>query len=144
MHPKDIERFCSKIKVAGNCWEWTASLDRDGYGRFSVKHKNISAHRFSYGLFNEDIPEGLQIDHLCRNRKCVNPLHLEAVPLQENIKRGLTGKINHWREHKTHCPYGHEYTQGKNQRICKTCKNRANQKLRLKIKINNLNNTKAN
>lgn len=144
MRPKDIQRFISKVKKTNNCWEWTGKKDRDGYGKFWAQKKHIRAHRFSHELFKGDIPEGMQLDHLCRNRACVNPEHLEVVTLQENIKRGLTGKINHWRKQFTQCPYGHEYTQGKIQRICKTCKNKANQKLRLKIKMESLNNTRSN
>ena len=79
---------------------------------FQLNKKMILAHRFSYEHFRELIPEGLQIDHLCRVRHCVNPVHMEAVTQQENIRRGKagqrTGELN---LAKTHCPYGHPYDE---------------------------------
>lgn len=136
-----VKRFWKKIEKSDNCWNWTASLDKDGYGKFTNNKKSVKAHRFSYELLKEYIPKGFQLDHLCHNRKCVNPDHLEIVTLRENIKRGLTGKINHWRKNKTHCPQGHEYTQGKNQRICLICHRNSCRKYRLKLKKDNINNS---
>jgi len=83
----------------------------DGYGRFWLKGRWIGAHRASYLLFVGPIPPAKQLDHLCRNRRCVNPLHLEIVTQQENIARGLTGKLNHRNAKKTHCKRGHEFTE---------------------------------
>ena len=122
MNPKDIERFMGKIVKTNNCWEWTGSII-DGYGQFWHK-KRVSTHRLSYELFKGDIPQGMQLDHLCRNRKCVNPEHLEPVTTQENTSRGLTGKINHYQTKKINCPQGHEYSGISNQgrRICQICR----------------------
>jgi len=107
---KTIEqRFWEKVDKTSSCWNWTAYKNKDGYGRFGVKSSSpIAAHRFSYELHKGKIPKGLTIDHLCRNRKCVNPDHLEIVTQRENTLRGNgVGVIN---ARKTHCKRGHEYT----------------------------------
>jgi hypothetical protein len=103
------------------CHEWTASKDRYGYGRFGFNGKQPSAHRWAYERVNGTIPEGLVIDHLCRNRGCVNPDHLEAVEQVENMRRARGyGKpkplgpslphISVIRKNLTHCIWGHEFT----------------------------------
>lgn len=89
----DKERFLSKIEKTDSCWNWKACLTTSGYGRFGVtlspKKKSIMyAHRFSYELFNGPIPEHKVIDHLCRNKSCVNPSHLEPVDMYDNNIRG--------------------------------------------------------
>lgn len=80
------------VKSTEECWLWQGSLYDNGYGRFCPggRSKNMRAHRFSYEHFNGPIPDGLQIDHTCEERACVNPAHLEAVTGQENIIRGHT------------------------------------------------------
>src|SRR3990167_8003727 len=81
------ERFKAKIGETG-CWEWTGAIIQNGYGQLKGASDRVEySHRVAYQLFYGEIPEGLTIDHLCRNRKCVNPLHLEAVSNQENILR---------------------------------------------------------
>lgn len=82
------ERMQTKIAVEGDCWVWTGAKNNRGYGSASAgKHRSVLAHRKSYVLTKGEIPEGLQIDHLCENTLCVNPAHLEAVSAEEHMRR---------------------------------------------------------
>jgi hypothetical protein len=94
-----IVRFAKKIEVdeLSGCWHWTGALSVSGYGSFD----GTSSHRFIYEYLFGEIPDGLDLDHLCRNRKCCNPAHLEAVTRLENIRRAAATI--------THCPRGHCY-----------------------------------
>lgn len=105
-----IERFEAKYVVNDEtgCWEWTAFRNWDGYGTFWDEGRMFMAHRWSYGRFVGPIPEGLTLDHLCRVRHCVNPVHLEPVTQHENLLRGNTPAAVNAR--KTHCIHGHEFT----------------------------------
>lgn len=102
-------RFLEGISIDknGGCWQWTWPADRGGYARFKAAGVREMVHRLAYRLFIGAIPHGLTIDHLCRNRVCVRPDHLEAVSMRTNVIRGdtITGR-NH---RKTHCPRGHAY-----------------------------------
>ena len=122
-----LERFLDNISISpSGCWEWTASLFPLGYGQFYANKKRTSCHRFIYEYYYGNIYPKLTIDHLCRNRKCCNPIHLEQVTLQENLQRGNTqAAIN---SQKTHCKRGHEYTKentyfmaSDNSRNCREC-----------------------
>lgn len=124
-------RFHRKVNYDGpnGCWVWTASQFGDsGYGRISHNNRSRGAHRVAYELYVGPIPEGLTIDHLCRNRSCVNPAHLEAVPIGVNILRGENPAARNAR--KTHCKWGHEFTPentGKKTgggRRCRACARR--------------------
>jgi hypothetical protein len=91
------------------CWPWIGGKDRTGYGRFAVSKRpyvQTAASRFAYELLVGPIPEGFDIDHLCRNRICVNPQHLEPVTRQENILRGAHSALRV----RTHCRRGHPLT----------------------------------
>lgn len=85
----------------GQCWLWTAYINRSGYGQIGWNGRKDGAHRVSYMLHIGLIPEGLTIDHLCRNPPCVNPSHLEVVTASENSKRASAAR--------TRCSRGHEY-----------------------------------
>ena len=97
-----------------DCWLWRGCINENGYGSLNFHHSNILAHRIAYELFIGPIPPGLVIDHLCRNKGCVNPLHLEAVTDRVNILRGEGPAAIEARQ--THCIHGHELS-GENLRI---------------------------
>jgi hypothetical protein len=142
--PKQLKNLMSKIDVVGSCWEWTASKTWNGYGQFNFNGKTILVHRLSYELFKGEIPQGMELDHLCRNRSCVNPDHLEAVTNKENQRRGNSGKNpNSWKfqKNKTHCPQGHEYSEENtnvdkiNRRFCKQCNRIRSRNLQRKYRL---------
>lgn len=124
-----VDRFAEKIALTDSgCIEWIAGTQGQGYGSFMkrrnsrAEHGKIAAHRWSYEYHIGPIPEGLHIDHLCRNRLCVNPDHLEPVTAAVNVARSLGNNS------KTHCPANHPYNDSntyltpRGHRQCRTCK----------------------
>ncbi len=107
-----LERFWEKVYIdkPSSCWKWIAGCTEKGYGHFNIAYKeNAKAHKFAFELFFGEVPIGLELDHLCRNRNCINPFHLEIVTHQENMRRGhFVGTGLHNRI-KTHCLKGHPY-----------------------------------
>jgi hypothetical protein len=124
----DVQRFLSKIMTEPNsgCWLWTDVPTKDGYGMMGVggrKGKKLYAHRISYTLYKGTIPPRYEPDHLCRNRACSNPDHLEAVTRRINLLRGMGASARH--AAKTMCLRGHQlppYIPGKS-RQCRPCSN---------------------
>lgn len=119
-----LDRISIDLKTG--CWKWTGTILNCGYGQIQIHKAKYVAHRLSYELFISPIPKGLQIDHLCRNRRCVNPAHLEPVTCQENLLRGNTWAARN--AAKTHCINGHEFTaeniyfSPEGWRYCRRCR----------------------
>lgn len=108
---KDLpKRMQNKIKINknNNCWEWVGSNNGVGYGEIRINNKKKYTHRIVYELLVGPIPENKQIDHLCRNRCCCNPEHLEPVTPKENVNRGITEKPHLIKEY---CINGHLYSE---------------------------------
>ena len=119
------ERFWEKVnKSAPNgCWEWTAGLFATGYGGFQYGGRPVAAHRWAYEALVGPIPEGLELDHLCRNRKCVNPAHMEPVTHKENTLRGEGPTAQNAKKQAcTKCGSPYVFVGGKSpQRMCIKC-----------------------
>lgn len=111
-----------EVQHPGDCWEWLGSKV-EGYGQFRWKYQTFLAHRLSYELLVGPIPEGLTLDHLCRNRACISPAHLEPVTQAENNRRKPHGV-----KFKTQCKRGHAfegsniYVRSDGTRSCATCR----------------------
>lgn len=125
MHTRLGRWIDRKVTHNGDCWEWTGSKTRNGYGQVGIGGVGRMAHRVFYEYFIAEIPEGLDLDHLCRLRSCVNPWHLDPVSRSVNLYRAETlGKYN---LRKTHCPQNHEYSASNTRltktgrRCCRTC-----------------------
>ena len=115
----NLDRVYAKISPEPNsgCWLWTGAISDTGYANASLvingKRVTKNIHRLLYQLERGPIASGLQIDHLCRNRGCVNPDHLDLVTPRENTMRGAGPKLAaEYQRAKTHCPQGHEYSEG--------------------------------
>lgn len=121
--------FWDRVLVGDGCWEWQGYRTRNGYGRFTLAledgRRNFRAHRVAFELLIGAIPDGLQLDHLCRNRLCVKTSHLEPVTARENTMRG--DAVTAVNARKTHCVNGHEfndentYVDRQGNRSCRVC-----------------------
>jgi hypothetical protein len=129
------ERFMEKVEKTETCWLWRATLNNLGYGQFGKDQRLYQAHRVAYELFVGEIPEGLELDHLCRVPSCVNPAHLEPVTHQENMRRANKRQpLN-----KTHCVNGHAM-EGENvyiwrgSKTCMACRKAASARSKARLK----------
>jgi len=123
---RSLADFLSKIERGSGCWLWQGRKNWCGYGIYGAagRGRTVMAHRIAHQLWLGPIPEGLDVDHLCKVRDCVNPDHLEAVTRKENIHRSPNGKES-W----THCPRGHAFDERNThirtdgRRRCRACDN---------------------
>jgi hypothetical protein len=122
---EEVVRFTTKtLRAPSGCLIWMAAVSDRGYGVFSVAGKMLPAHRFSHEVFVGEIPEGYQVDHLCRRRRCVEPMHLQAVTPRINTLRGMGVTARNATASK--CPQGHPYDETNTyhhdgKRYCRTC-----------------------
>ena len=127
-------RFRAKYEVSSaGCWLWTGPLDKDGYGTFYLRRRGRRAHRVGWFRINGEIPKGLWVNHVCRNRHCVNASHLELVTPRENALKDSTSPaaIN---ARKVKCINGHPFdgVTKKGARTCSTCERAKKKRLRQK------------
>ena len=134
-NPRPVkDRFFPKVGLPSGefeCMEWLGYISPEprGYGQLSIGNRPVPAHRVAYEVWVGPIPDGLSIDHLCRNRRCVRPDHLEAVPIEENVRRGSVGK---W---EAGCPQGHPRTpentyEHGGRRYCAECQRQRSKQYR--------------
>lgn len=109
MHPAPVNRVLARIrKESDGCWIYTGALVGHGYGRLKQGRRTVLAHRMVYEAHVGPIPEGMELDHLCRRPACVNPAHLEPVSHAENVRRGESGQYLAERDA---CSNGHPFTE---------------------------------
>jgi hypothetical protein len=118
-------RLLAKIEHVADCWQWTGAKQPTGYGSLWNGARPEQAHRISFRLYKGEIPKGCEIDHLCRNRGCVNPEHLRAVPHRENMR--VSDTVMGRNAAKMFCKKGHPlagtnlYVSPKGSRQCREC-----------------------
>lgn len=140
-----VERFWSKVDKTETCWLWRGALTGQGYGQFHVGpgKRTCGAHQMAYMLATGSEPTlGMQLDHLCRNRCCVNPAHLELVTQRINLLGGIGPSALNARA--THCRHGHVFSSentyvrvnpktGRSHRSCRTCHREFERKKRSRL-----------
>ena len=142
------QRFAEKYTVNAKtgCWEWIGVIQQNRYGKFAADGE-VMAHRWSYKHYRLPIPKGLEIDHLCRVRHCVNPWHMELVTHAENMQRSdCSGNGGLFNRDKTHCKHGHEFTpentritNDKGWRECIACRRLSSRKHKERVRLEQQN-----
>lgn len=138
-----VKRLLNRIQVEpdSGCWIWQRAPNNSGYATTNWQGRSAFVHRIFYESFFGPIPEGLECDHLCGKRICVNPFHLEAVTHKLNRQRGRTTK---YKLANTHCPHGHPYSgdnlyidmkRGRIYRACRACRNQRKRLKRLERRV---------
>ncbi len=124
----NAQEIFGNTEVIDSCWKWMGSMYKSGYGK--IGKRGYPVHRIAYQLVKNEVPRDMCLDHLCKNRDCINPDHLEVVTLVDNVMRGDSQHAINAR--KTHCKNGHEFTtantyrrRDRRTRECKTCRNGA-------------------
>ena len=123
-----VDRFWTSIEFppfSNGCWLWLGAVNHSGYGRLYAERRDSRAHRVAYEICVGPIPSGMVIDHLCRNKRCVNPAHLEAVTQGENVRRDHASRFVH--RYASHCRHGHPLTAENvywrgTRRECRQCR----------------------
>ncbi|WP_370420357.1 HNH endonuclease signature motif containing protein [Streptomyces sp. QH1-20] len=136
-----VDRFLARVTdTPAGCWQWTGYLMPNGYARITIDGQRQYAHRVAFEAFVAPIPDGLVIDHLCRNRGCVNPSHLECVTQRINVLRGESHAAARARQ--TECLRGHRfdaantYIAGNGTRKCRRCRTVARERTRRRKGVN--------
>lgn len=119
-----LTRFFARVDDSGgpdSCWQWTGALNSNGHAQFWYAGQMRGAYRLLWAWIHGDLHEGLELDHVCKNKRCVNTSHLEEVTHKVNSQRAMKGVLR-----KTHCLRGHPYTPEntytyRGVRTCKTC-----------------------
>jgi hypothetical protein len=131
-------RFMSRVRRDVDCLVWTGRLDKDGYGFFYLRRKTRRAHRVAWYDMHGEIPDGMVINHVCRNRACVNAQHLQVVTIRENTLKDST-TVSAINARKTHCKRGHPFDRvypksggPGSQRYCSICEAAKSRRLQAK------------
>lgn len=125
-------RFWERVEKTAGCWIWLGPLDKHGYGKIRVGPQTVLAHRFVFSLIGDPVPAAREVDHLCRNRRCVRPEHLRQVDEGFNRRQGHL-----WNLAKTHCCHGHEFTPANTyvvgrRRQCRICRTERSRQSRMR------------